>query len=641
MQILKSYIRPSSFFPLLIDLLLCKARLSSLLTDLFHRMFWFADSNASAYLMALVPANIAVLRTSNRLDNDHKEDHYRLMFHFESPPLAPHVVMFYRPKSETVRCLRQRMDLTIEKQIRRRRKSSGKARSKSGDRRSSLSPCPPVHEISILVEGSTVDDDSIALDQLSQSTATLVIDEKRLKIDMDPPEVLSVKLPQILCAGLPIFPIHLDLLHAARVDCRFRWFRSTKKADNPDDVELDFPFDWEPISDLGDVLLELTLNEVGFAIRLVVTPKLGTRTGIPYECVAPTAVREGPGMCPFETRHCFTPDRIENPNLLRLVSYNILAEPYCDTEDPRDSLFAACRPFAPLIEYRRPLLMKEILGYKADILCLQECDETLFHHVLSPILHDNKMIGEFCRKGGVLSEGVATFYSLSKFSSVSSKGYIMVDELESNPICSDILEAVKKSPDAHEDLKTRKNAVLLNILRRLPESNRFIIVANTHLYYRTHPVRLIQIGVILRLIEAAKHSLQKEFPGATVSVLVMGDFNSMPQFGVYKLMTGGVVESDCSDWTADSSDRHPALSKGFRLLNPFVFASACGTPEYTNFPVGFQGCLDYIFYESSQFAVEEVVPFPSHEEVTNFEALPSPTFPSDHIALVTVLETLS
>ena len=66
-------------------------------------------------------------------------------------------------------------------------------------------------------------------------------------------------------------------------------------------------------------------------------------------------------------------------------------------------------------------------------------------------------------------------------------------------------------------------------------------------------------------------------------------------------------------------------------------ASACGTPEYTNYCAGFKGCLDYIFYDKKNLKVNEVIPLPSHKYVTLHKALPSVIFPSDHLALVSVL----
>ena len=38
-------------------------------------------------------------------------------------------------------------------------------------------------------------------------------------------------------------------------------------------------------------------------------------------------------------------------------------------------------------EYRRPLVLQELLGYHADVICLQEVDETAFSRYFQPQLH--------------------------------------------------------------------------------------------------------------------------------------------------------------------------------------------------------------------------------------------------------------
>lgn len=73
------------------------------------------------------------------------------------------------------------------------------------------------------------------------------------------------------------------------------------------------------------------------------------------------------------------------------------------------------------------------------------------------------------------------------------------------------------------------------------------------------------------------------------------------------------------------------------LKQSFKLGSACGTPKYTNFTAGFADCLDYIYYDTENLSVAQVVPLPSHEELTQNTALPSVVFPSDHIALVSDL----
>lgn len=44
-----------------------------------------------------------------------------------------------------------------------------------------------------------------------------------------------------------------------------------------------------------------------------------------------------------------------------------------------------CRYMEPM--YRRTLVLQEVLGYHADIICLQEVDEKAFQHYLLPHLN--------------------------------------------------------------------------------------------------------------------------------------------------------------------------------------------------------------------------------------------------------------
>ena len=83
-----------------------------------------------------------------------------------------------------------------------------------------------------------------------------------------------------------------------------------------------------------------------------------------------------------------------------------------------------------------------------------------------------------------------------------------------------------------------------------------------------------------------------------------------------------------------SRDPVPEPFKGVKLDHHLQLFSGCGQPMYTNFTTGFQDTLDYIFVDHTYFSEAEVIPFPSHEEVTANVALPSYTFPSDHLALV-------
>jgi 2',5'-phosphodiesterase len=98
------------------------------------------------------------------------------------------------------------------------------------------------------------------------------------------------------------------------------------------------------------------------------------------------------------------------------MSYNILADVYTDSDYSREVLFPYCPPYALAIDYRKQLLLKEIIGYKADLICLQEVDRKLFTSDYEPILNDCGYSGIFDKKGGTIDEGLACFYKNDVFS---------------------------------------------------------------------------------------------------------------------------------------------------------------------------------------------------------------------------------
>jgi mRNA deadenylase 3'-5' endonuclease subunit Ccr4 len=60
--------------------------------------------------------------------------------------------------------------------------------------------------------------------------------------------------------------------------------------------------------------------------------------------------------------------------------------------------------------------------------------------------------------------------------------------------------------------------------------------------------------------------------------------------------------------------------------------------KYTNYLKIFNGLLDYIFYDKTQFDLIKVLPMPEHSEVIEETALPSRKIPSDHLAVVLELK---
>ena len=84
-----------------------------------------------------------------------------------------------------------------------------------------------------------------------------------------------------------------------------------------------------------------------------------------------------------------------------MVTYNVLADSYVSRPNAK-SVFGYCSPRRALvpcllrltlssvsdldIDVRKQLVLKELLGYHADIVCLQECDQKVFDTYYRPHL---------------------------------------------------------------------------------------------------------------------------------------------------------------------------------------------------------------------------------------------------------------
>lgn len=63
-----------------------------------------------------------------------------------------------------------------------------------------------------------------------------------------------------------------------------------------------------------------------------------------------------------------------------------------------------------MADHRLPLIMDEVSGYNADIICLQECEKSVFDKNLVPRFGLDGLEGRLALKDKA-KEGVAIFYT--------------------------------------------------------------------------------------------------------------------------------------------------------------------------------------------------------------------------------------
>ncbi|KAF8403947.1 hypothetical protein HHK36_012054 [Tetracentron sinense] len=130
--------------------------------------------------------------------------------------------------------------------------------------------------------------------------------------------------------------------------------------------------------------------------------------------------------------------RTASSGTFTVLSYNILSDVYATNE-----LYSYCPSWALSWPYRRQNLLREIVGYRADILCLQEVQSDHFEEFFAPELDKHGYQALYKRKtADVYSgtayaiDGCATFFRRDRFSHV--KKY----EVEFNKAAQSLTDAV-------------------------------------------------------------------------------------------------------------------------------------------------------------------------------------------------------
>ncbi|KAH7440973.1 hypothetical protein KP509_03G018800 [Ceratopteris richardii] len=335
-----------------------------------------------------------------------------------------------------------------------------------------------------------------------------------------------------------------------------------------------------------------------------------------------------------------------------VLSYNVLADLYATSD-----MYSYCPPWALSWAYRRQNLLREIVGYRADILCLQEVQSDHFEEFFQPELEKHGYAAVYKKKttevytGTVYAiDGCATFFRRDCFSLV--KKY----EVEFNKAAQSLTEngvppSQKKSALAR---LIKDNVALIVVLEErdanhgveggsAPGKRPLLCVANTHINANPElkDVKLWQVQTLLKGLEKINDS-------AHIPMLVCGDFNSVPGSAPHVLLASGRVDPLHPDLATDPLG---ILRPTSRLCHKLPLVSAYSTfsrldrhrrrldpssnePLFTNCTRDFLGTLDYIFFTADSLAVDSLLELLDEDSLRRDTALPSPEWSSDHIALL-------
>lgn len=278
-----------------------------------------------------------------------------------------------------------------------------------------------------------------------------------------------------------------------------------------------------------------------------------------------------------------------------VLTYNLLADLYATPEQ-----HGQCPAWALSWSYRRVNLLKELLSYDADIMCLQEVQSNHFSDFLMPELSKagytaiyKKKTAELYTRNSYAIDGCATFFRKDKFTLVKkyevefNKAALSLAEalpadqkkaalnrlLKDNVALIAVLEALdhpftpsSTSKATSSDSQKKKDDQTENLgysssdgggsspppagsgsTSAAPTPRRQLLcVANTHIHSNPElsDVKLWQVHTLLKGLEKIEAS-------AGIPMLVAGDFNATPGSAAHSLLVRGSTPSMAPELFAD------------------------------------------------------------------------------------------
>lgn len=222
---------------------------------------------------------------------------------------------------------------------------------------------------------------------------------------------------------------------------------------------------------------------------------------------------------------------------LRVMTYNILLDAFCDSDFALKNLY----PYLPHKyahrEYRQQLILRDILAFQPNVVCLQEVGGPLYTHYFHPQLTYHGYECHYVNKMSVQAFGGAIAVRRSTVELLNHQPLDLTKEWQGLPHVDELLV----QPDMSSKLsRTTTRSQILKVRHR--GNGGEAAIASLHLFSNPHApnVRMIQAAT-------ATMVLQREY-GLQTPVILCGDFNARSDAGVHEFLRNGKVDREHLEW---------------------------------------------------------------------------------------------
>ncbi|KAM2216363.1 hypothetical protein TB1_022423 [Malus domestica] len=306
-----------------------------------------------------------------------------------------------------------------------------------------------------------------------------------------------------------------------------------------------------------------------------------------------------------------------------LVSYNILAQVYV-----KSSLFPHSPSSCLRWKARSQAILSVVRNLGADFFCLQEVDE--YDSFYKGNMESNGYSSTYIQRSGQKRDGCGIFYKHEM------ADLVLEEKIEYNDLVNSIKDGNipgddkpnDKEATGNEDAGSKNGSTVETTQDRGDPNDPRVRLKRDCVGIMAAfkdpswvDVKLAQAKYLVSRLAQFKTLVSDRFE-CTPSLIVAGDFNSVPGDKVYQYLISGNTSS------APTMD----ILEDLPIPLCSTYAYTRGEPQFTNCTPGFTGTLDYIFFSPSDH-IKPVsfleLPGPDSSDVDG--GLPNLFHPSDHL----------
>ncbi|KAJ3860808.1 glucose-repressible alcohol dehydrogenase transcriptional effector [Lentinula novae-zelandiae] len=360
---------------------------------------------------------------------------------------------------------------------------------------------------------------------------------------------------------------------------------------------------------------------------------------------------------------------------ISVVCYNILCQRAATVR-----LYGYTPSWALAWDYRRELILSEILAHGADFICLQEVDVTSYEDFFLKHLSEAGYESVYWPKSRAKTmsnenerrfvDGLATFFRADKYQLIEKH------LIEFSAVAMQ-REDFKKTEDMFNRVLGKDHIATACAFENRETGSR-VLVANVHILWdpKFCDVKLVHVALMVEEVEKmAERFLSSPFPttsslpssslppssssssppdspsskpstrhqrpkpptytsASQIPLIFCGDFNSIPGSGVYEFLSTGTLRKDHPDFMGHVYGKYTGVHMRRRHM---VSSTSSPSPELlptTNYVSSFSGVLDYIWYSGSSLGVNAVLGQVDPVYMSKCVGFPNVHFPSDHICIM-------